>query len=72
MLMVVVFVLLGFVIGTCLGCSAVVVALSGARNTAYWSFVQRHGIVERLARLSIVALVVACGVCFAYLGYSLV
>jgi hypothetical protein len=70
--MVVFYIVLGFVIGTCLGSSAVVVALSGARNTAYWSLVQRHSIIERLARLGITALVIACGVLSAYLGYSLV
>ena len=64
--------ILGFIIGTSLGSSAVVVALSGARNTAYWSFVQRHLIIKQFARLWIAALVIACGVMFAYLGYSLV
>jgi hypothetical protein len=70
--MTVVCLILGFIIGTSLGSSAVVVLLSGARNTAYWSFVQRHSIIERLARLWITALVIACGVMFAYLGYSVV
>jgi hypothetical protein len=70
--MTVVFLILGFIIGTSLGSSAVVLALSGARSTAYWSLVQRHIILERLARLWIAALVMACGVAFAYLGYSLV
>jgi hypothetical protein len=70
--MVVFYIVLGFIIGTCLGSSAVVVALSGARNTAYWSFVGRHIIIERLARLWITALVISCGVLFAYLGYSFV
>jgi hypothetical protein len=70
--MTVVYLILGFIIGTSLGSSAVVVALSGARNTAYWSFVQRHLIIERLARLWITALVISFGVLFAYLGYSLV
>ena len=70
--MTVVCLILGFIIGTSLGSSAVVVALSGARNTAYWSFVQRHGVIERLARLWIASLVIACGVMFAYLAYSLV
>jgi hypothetical protein len=70
--MTVVCLILGFVLGTSLGSGAVVVALSGARNTAYWSFVKRHIMIERLARLWITALVVACGVLFAYMGYSLV
>jgi hypothetical protein len=70
--MTVVCLILGFIIGTSLGSSAVVLLLSGARNTAYWSFVQRYSIIERLARLWITALVIACGVMFAYLGYSVV
>jgi hypothetical protein len=70
--MAVVCLILGFIIGTSLGSSAVVVALAGARNTAYWSFVQRHIIIERLAKLWITALVIGCGVMFAYVGYSLV
>ena len=65
-------VILGFVVGTSVGSSVVVVALSGARNTAYWSFVQRHTVIERVARAWISTLVIACGVIFAYLGYSLV
>ena len=69
--MVAVGVILGFVIGTSVGGSLVVIALSGARNAAYWSFVQRHRIIEPLAKLLITALVVACGVMFAYLGFVL-
>jgi hypothetical protein len=70
--MVVLFVVVGFLIGISLASGAVAIALSGARNTAYWSFVQRHVAIERLARLWISALVLTCGVIFAYFGYSLV
>ena len=66
--MVVVWIVLAFIVGTCLSCIAVVVALSGARNAAYWRFVKRHIIIEHLAKLWITACVVACGVMFAYLS----
>ena len=69
--MTVVYLILGFIIGTSLGSSAVVVALSGARNSAYWSFVKRHTIIEQLAKLCLTTCVAACGVVFAYLGYLL-
>jgi hypothetical protein len=67
--MVVVWIILSFIVGTCLSCIAVVVALSGARNSAYWRFIKRHNIIERLAKIWITALVLACGVMFAYLGF---
>jgi hypothetical protein len=69
--MVVVSVILGFIIGTSVGSSLVVIALSGARNSAYWSFVQRHRIIEPITKLWVAGLVVACGVMFAYLGFVL-
>jgi hypothetical protein len=40
--MVIVCVILGFVIGISLASSALLVALTGARNDTYWSFVKRH------------------------------
>ena len=67
--MIVLSVILGFFIGTSLGSIVVLFALSGSRNSAYWSFVERHTIIELLAKLGTGACVVACGVVFAYLGY---
>jgi hypothetical protein len=70
--MVVLSVILGFVIGTSLGSSVFLFALSGARESAYWSFVKKHPIIESLAKLGVTACILACGVVFAYLAYSLV
>jgi len=69
--MVTVCVTLGFLLGTSVGCSAIIIALGGSRNAAFWSFVQRHPVAGPLARVWSATLVVACGVMFAYLGYSL-
>jgi hypothetical protein len=69
--MVVVCVILGFVIGIGLASSALIVALTGARNAAYWSFVKRHAIIAPLAKLCSAVLIAACGSLFAYLGYLL-
>ena len=55
--MVVVCVILGFVIGICLASSAIIVALAGARNATYWSFVKRHAIIDPLAKLCSVVLI---------------
>lgn len=68
--MVVLSVILGFIIGTSLGSSVFLFALSGAREAAYWSFVKQHPTIEPLAKLSVTACILACGVVFAYLGYS--
>jgi hypothetical protein len=69
--MVVVCVILGFAIGIGLASSALIVALTGARNAAYWSFVERHAIIDPLARLWSAIFIAACGGVFAYLGYLL-
>jgi len=69
--MVTICVIVGFLLGTSLGSSAIIVALGGSRNAAFWSFVQRHPIAGRLARLWSATLVTACGAMFAYLGFSL-
>jgi hypothetical protein len=70
--MVVVCVILGFGIGISLASSALIVVLTGARNGAYWSFVERHAIIDPLAKLCSAVLIGACGGVFAYLGYLLV
>jgi hypothetical protein len=65
--------ILGFLVGTSLGSSAFLFALSsGARESAYWSFVKQHPTIEPLAKLWVTACILACGVVFAYLAYSLV
>ena len=64
--------ILGFLVGITLSSSVFIFALSGARNAAYWSFVKQHPIIEPLAKLWMTGCVVACGVVFANLGYSLV
>jgi hypothetical protein len=66
-----VFVMLGFFTGTSVASCVIVLALSGGRDTAYWSLIKRHFVIEHLARLSIAVLVLACGVTFAYLGAML-
>jgi hypothetical protein len=70
-LVVVVCVILGFGIGIGLASSALIVVLTGARNAAYWSFVERHAIIDPLAKLCSAVLIAACGGVFAYLGYLL-
>ena len=61
----------GFIAGLSVGSSVVVLMLAGGRDMIYWSLVKRHYIIEQIPRLSLIALVVACGVMFAYLGYML-
>lgn len=69
--MVVVCVMLGFGIGISLASSALIVVLTGARNGTYWSFVERHAIIDPLAKLCSAVLIAACGGVCAYLGYLL-
>jgi hypothetical protein len=64
--------ILGFLVGIALGGTVFLFALSGPRESAYWSFVKQHPIIEPLAKLWTTACIVACGVVFGYLGYSLV
>jgi hypothetical protein len=66
-----VFVMLGFFTGVSVASCLIVFALTGKRETAYWSLVKRHFVIAHLARLSIAALVLAGGVTFAYLGAML-
>ena len=64
--------ILGFLLGISLGSSVFLFALSGARESAYWSIVKQHPTIESLAKLWVTACILACGVVFAYLAYSLV
>jgi hypothetical protein len=66
--MVAVFVILGFLTGTSVASSLVVSVLSDERETAYWSLVKRHLLIEHLARLFLVVFVITCGFLCAYLA----
>jgi hypothetical protein len=71
---VIVFVILGFIAGIGVGSGIVACALTDPLGAAYWSLVKRHSTIALRARLCLVAcfFVAACGVMFAYAGYSLV
>jgi hypothetical protein len=63
--------IIGLVTGMSIGCSVVLLALSGGRDKIYWSHIKRHPIIGDLARLAAIFTVVGCGVTFAYLGFVL-
>jgi hypothetical protein len=67
----IVFVIFGFVIGVGVGSGAALFALAGGRDMSYWSLVSRYPVIAQLARLSIIASIIACGFVFAYFGYML-
>jgi hypothetical protein len=69
--MVVLWVILGFLIGIGLASSTLILALTGRRNDTYWAFVKRHAVTAPLAKLCSAVLIAACGGLFAYLGYLL-
>lgn len=69
--MAIVLAILGLVAGLTVGSAAAVLALSGRLHTTYWAIADRHPFIQKLLQLSIVALIVACGLALGYLGYRL-
>ena len=67
----IVFAIVGFISGVSVGSGAVALALEGRRQMIYWSLVNRHPIIALLARLSIIASIIASGFVFAYFGCML-